>query len=438
MWNLKKIAKILRWPCEVDALVKGFAIDSRLVKRGEVFFALSGEKVDGHEFLEEVAAHGALAAVVSKKYTGKDFGLCLLRVDDVNDALHRLAKVAFSNRKETVVAITGSMGKTTTKEFTATLLAQKYRVAKTPGNWNTQLTLPLTLLNLEGEYDVLVLEMGMGRHGEISQLVEMAPPDIAMVTKIAPAGLEDFRGGLEAVAKAKGEIFSHPKTRLGIVSAQAASFASVLYEGAPKWIYGLKEDFSDVRDGDFVMDGAQINDSLPVELSFDAAHLKENFLAAVCVARSLGVSWKDIASGAKKCKPYSMRFEKIERGGVTFINDCYNANPHSTVAALKALPKAKEGGKVLAVLGEMADLGSSSHHYHAEVGKVAADAVDHLFCVGEKTRPLAEQFSRNGKSAEIFVSGAAAKEKMASFAKPGDVVLIKGSNYLKLWEILKE
>lgn len=439
MWSLKKLAKVLDCHCARDDTIQYFAIDSRLIQSGGLFFALPGEKVDGHQFLEEVSQKKAIAAVVQKEYAGSDFGLSLLRVDDVQSSLHTLAKTAFATRREKVIAITGSMGKTTTKEFLATLLEAKYRVAKTPGNYNTQLTVPLTLLNLEGEYDVLILEMGMGDLGEIANLVNIAPPDIAMVTRIAPAGIEDFRGGLYAIAQAKAEIFSHTRTQLGIVSAQAARFNTVLYGGrASKWIYGWKNDLPDVREADFVMEekveGIVINDSPPISLSFEGDHLKENFLAAASCARALGLSWKEIQDQAKKCKPYKLRFQRIERGGITFIQDCYNANPDSMVAALKNLPKPAKQGKVIGILGTMPDLGKASSHYHKEVGSFAAKTLDHLLCIGEEAKEMAMHF---GKTAEHFSEKGAVKEKLFALAKPGDVVLIKGANSLKLWEILE-
>ncbi|NGX59112.1 MAG: UDP-N-acetylmuramoyl-tripeptide--D-alanyl-D-alanine ligase [Chlamydiae bacterium] len=442
MWNLKEIALVLGCQTERNDQIGQFAIDSRLVEKGGIFFALPGEKVDGHQFLQEIAAKGGVAAIVREDYAGPDFGLALLRVRDVKKSLQTLAKKAFSRRREKVVAITGSMGKTTTKEFVTTLLETKYRVAKTPGNYNTQLTLPLTILNLEGEYDVLVLEMGMGDTGQIAQLVQIAPPDIALVTRIAPAGMEDFRGGLEAIAKAKAEIFSHHKTTLGIMSAQAAGFGAVYYGGGiPKWIYGWKEDLFDGREADFVMEekaeGVVINDSPPISLGFEGKHLKENFLGAVALARAMNLSWKEIQDQATKCRPYKRRFEKIEREGITFIQDCYNANPESVSAALLNLPRPAKEGKVIGVLGTMPDLGKASSHYHKEVGTFAANVLDRLLCIGKEANGIAESFSQSGKEAEHFTDVAAVREKLFALAKPGDVVLIKGANSLKLWEILE-
>jgi UDP-N-acetylmuramoyl-tripeptide--D-alanyl-D-alanine ligase len=291
--------------------------------------------------------------------------------------------------------------------------------------------MPLTLLNLKGEYDVFVLEMGMGDHGNLTRLTSIAPPDVAVLTKIAPAGLKDFAGGLEAVARAKSEIFSQKKTRLGILSAQAAGFGSALYGGGcQKWIYGLKKDVADAREVDFVLDASgRINDSPPMEFPFAAEHLKENVVAAAAVARAFGLSWEEIASGVKKCRPFEKRFEMVNRDGVTFVNDSYNANPHSMVAALANLPEPKEGGRRIAVLGPMADLGNSSLHYHKQVGNFAMEKVDALVCVGREAKSY-------GKAIHVE-KNQEAKELLRSMIRPGDVVLVKGSNAGKLWEVLE-
>lgn len=416
---------------KIASQCRHFAIDSREVGKGSLFFALPGAKVDGHQFLEEVASRGAYGAVVKIGYMGSDFGLKLAYVSDVKLALQELAKKV--PKPEKIVAITGSMGKTTTKEFLATLLEAKFRVGKTEGNQNTQVTLPLTLLNLQKDCDVLVLEMGMGAFGDVGRLVEIAPPDLAIVTRIAPAGMA---GSLESISKAKGEIFSSKKTKRGIVSWQAAEYTEILHGGGiPKWIYGWQEDLKDVRSADFVMtDGLFINDSPKIEVSFEGKHLQENFLAAASAARALGLSWQDIASRAKLCKPYDRRFAKEERDGIVFINDCYNANPHSVIAALKNLPKPKSGGKVVGVLGAMPDLGKESKRYHQEVGKVASEHLDRVFCIGDEATEIAKAF---GKNAEHYENVKEVQKALEVMISSGDVVLIKGGNSLKLWEILE-
>lgn len=412
--------------------VAAFFIDSRDVGENGVFFALRGARVDGHSYLEEVARRGALAAVVARDYRGPSWGLKLLRVDSVQAALHTLAGRAFAARREKVVAITGSMGKTTTKEFSATLLEAKYRVFKTSGNRNTQLSLPLALLNLDRDYDVMVLEMGMSARGQIEQLAAIAPPDLAMVTRIAPAGIVDLVGGLKAVAEAKSEIFSQPRTRFGLIGAQAARFDSILYRGnIPKKIYG--------PEGDYRLwaqrGGVRVEDSPLLPLGFEASHLLENALGAIACARMFGLSWHEIGQATCKLKPVAKRFEQIEKEGVTFIQDSYNANPDSVVEALSNLPKAR--GRRLGVLGAMADLGPYTHYYHTLVGEAACHHLDQLLCIGDEARPLFQVFKRSGKPAQFFRELTEIREALAALVEPGDVVLIKGANALKLWTLLE-
>lgn len=405
----------------------GYAIDSRLIKKGDLFFALPGKKVDGHTFLNEAAQRGAVGAVVQKSYTGPDFGLTLTRVENVVEHLQQMAHHSLLSRKERIIAITGSMGKTTTKEFLAELLSVRYRVFRTPGNYNTQATLPLTLLNIKEEYDFLVLEMGMSERGHIAKLVQIAPPELSILTRIAPAG---FAGSLEEIARAKAEIFSHPKTELGILSAQAAEFKTTLTTGSfPKLLYGSK--------GQWYWEGNRIREegllSPEIPLAFDATHLRENFLAAASTARILGLSWEEICSRAPLLAPFKRRFEKIVRQGITFIQDCYNANPDSMCAALYNLPRPKEGGKTVAILGRMPDLIEPELH-HRKVGAAAAEKVDVLFSIGEEAKIYGQFFSANW---EHFSDTSSIRKRLFEEAKEGDVVLIKGANSLKLWEILE-
>lgn len=412
--------------------IASYAIDSRKVVPNGCFFALKGAQWDGHDFLEEVAKAGGIAAIVSESYQGPDFGLTLFRVKSVVETLQTLATSTFQMRKEQVIAITGSMGKTTTKEFLATLLSAKFRVFKTPGNQNTQLSLPLLLLNLDDEYEVLVLEMAMTAHGHIRKLCEIAPPDFSILTRIAPAGMANFEGGLEAIAKAKSEIFSHPRTKRGLISAQAAQFARVLYAGSiPKMIYGKEGDFSYVLE----KGGVRMGQSPLLQPKFSATHLLENFLGAVSAARMMGLSWHEITQKVSELKPFEKRFETIEKGGVTYIQDCYNANPDSMVAALENLPKGT--GRVLGVLGAMPDLGKASAHYHELVGREASKHLDELFCIGHKAKGLADAFAKSGKPALYSQELAEIEQTLAKVVKPGDVVLIKGGNSLKLWTLLE-
>jgi UDP-N-acetylmuramoyl-tripeptide--D-alanyl-D-alanine ligase len=418
--------------------IAGFCFDSRDVKKGYLFFALKGANFDAHGFLKEVASRGAAAAVVDAAYLGENFGLPLLKVPDVTEALQKLAQAIQALRKQRIVAITGSVGKTTTKEFIATLLAERYTVAKTPGNSNSQVALPAAILNAEGKEEFFVAEMGMSQAGHIRKLVEIAPPEVAVVTKIGHANIEYFSDGFEGIAAAKAEILSHHKTTHAILNRQVLAYQAFQKDyPLQRKIFAL-----DPEKGDYVLEGGWFikegeNFSQSFRLPFSATHLCEDFIAAASVARILGLSWEEIISGAHHLKTVDKRFERIERNGFVVINDCYNASPESMEAALANLPMPAFGGKTIAVFGEMVDLGTYSEQRHRDVAQFAANKIDHFLCYGKGCLPMFEVFNKESKPAEFFRDLKQLKTILFEISKPGDVILIKGSKSNKLWQILE-
>jgi UDP-N-acetylmuramoyl-tripeptide--D-alanyl-D-alanine ligase len=395
----------------------GAAVDSRLVKEGELFFALKGDKVDGHAFIGEAFKRGAAAAVVQWEYAGNEEGL--IRVDDVMATLHSLARERQEKRGERVVAITGSVGKTTTKEFTAHLLAGRYRVKKTPGNANSQTGFPLAILNSEEVAEVFVAEMGMNFPGEIERLVRIAPPEVALITKIGHSNYEFFKDGLEGIAAAKAEIFSHPETRIGFANIDTKGYRAVQQTGQCEKRY-------------FDVEGLE-----GIELPFEASHLRENFFGAAAIAREMGVSDEEIRERAKTLQPFKQRFERLERNGITIINDCYNASPESMRAALSNLPKPAPGGKTIGALGGMAHLGAEAPQHHKALGLFALPYIDVLLCFDPIAQPIAEVFAGAGKPSTFFSDIESMKVALFKTAQPGDVVLIKGRNTNALWRLLE-
>lgn len=421
--------------CLEKRVVGEVAIDSRKVKPRGVFFALPGDRVAGEGFLSEVAARGGEIAVVQTGYQGESFGLELVRVDNVLATLHSLAGQIFAGRQVQVVGVTGSVGKTTTKEFIATLLAEKFSVEKTPLSCNAQATFPLAILNSDRTGSVFVMEMGMSFPGEIGRLVQMAPPDIAFIGKIALAHAENFDEGLEGIARAKGEILSHSKTRLAVIHGESVKFAPLNVK-IPKITYGQ---------GDYVLQGDSAGwrilergtSSPEFQFPFEASHLRENFLGAVAVARALGMSWEEILRALPKLALLPGRFERIERGGVVFMNDSYNASPTSVRAALENLPVPKGAGRRIGVLGEITHLGRFSEKEHRDLGSFALDWLDVLFCLGTRAGPAFEAFRAGGREGELFVDLEQLKGSLFSLIRPGDVVLIKGSHSKEMWRLLE-
>ncbi|MES2200304.1 MAG: UDP-N-acetylmuramoyl-tripeptide--D-alanyl-D-alanine ligase [Chlamydiota bacterium] len=440
--RLEEVAKILGKTLVSEKVVEGFAVDSRKVAPGSMFFALKGEKVDGHDFLREVRDGGAICAVVDKGYKGTVEGLPLIFVDHVLSSLQELAKFKMLEQKTRCIGITGSVGKTTTKEFMATLLEGSFKVEKTPGNENSQVGVPLSILHTKGEPEVFIAEMGMSQKGEIASLVSMIPPEIAVVTQVSLAHALYFPKGLEEVAEAKGEILSHFSTKKVFLNAQVSPFAAFYRRETPSMIfYGKEEGEVDVG-VIFTDSGYRIRTKEGVTrefvLPFTAKHLVDNFLGAALVARELGVSWEDIFLRAANLKAYKMRFEKVEKEGVVYINDSYNANPASMKAALENMPKPELGGRVIAALGHMGELGVFSVEAHKEIGEIASLYADLLFCIGVDTSYMVEGFMKSGKTALQFSCFQEFKDALKKEIRQKDVVLVKASNSLKLWRVLDE
>jgi UDP-N-acetylmuramoyl-tripeptide--D-alanyl-D-alanine ligase len=341
-----------------------------------------------------------------------------------------------------VIGVTGSVGKTTTKEFIATLLEGKFRVGKTPGNANSQVGIPLTILNSEGNEEVFVMEMGMSMPHEIEKLIGIAPPEVCIITKIALAHAAFFPDGLEGIAAAKAEILSHPITRLAILNHQVLSFKAFRQVDCSKMTFGLEEDANGC---DFVL--CRENGNFYVKekgertftfaLPFAASHLCENFMGAAAVARSLGMTWSEIVAQAQKLTVYKRRFETVEKEGIIFVNDSYNANSISMKAALSNLPVPAAGKKRIAVLGAMKELGVYTEQSHYEVAKIALSHIDHLLCLGEECITMVDLFQKEGRPVEHFLEFDSIKTRVFELAEKGDVVLIKGANSKKLWQILE-
>jgi UDP-N-acetylmuramoyl-tripeptide--D-alanyl-D-alanine ligase len=437
---LSQIASELGFCRYENSQVTGYQVDSRLISPGELFFALKGERADGHSFLGSVKERGAIGAVVDKSYRGPDYGLFLFPVEDVMASLHDLAKNDLLQARAEVVGITGSVGKTTTKDFVAELLSAKYKIGKTPGNSNTKLTLPISILNREGGEEVFVLEMGISEPGDMKRLLAVAEPDVALVTKVALAHSAYFPDGIEGIAKEKAEIFKSPKLRVAVFYQKLLEYPCFANLGHEKLLFSLED-----RSADYFLSPVEERYALDergmraylFDLPFKEGHLLHDFLAAVSVARVMKLEWDQINAKIPFLKPPKMRFEKIEKGGVFFINDAYNANPESMKAAFLSLPQPSFGGKRIGVLGTMWPLGSFSEGAHREIGKLAREYFDQLLVLGEEAHPLFESFQEARKPAEFFTEIKEITKRLEELMSPGDVVLIKGSRKMNMETILE-
>ncbi len=435
---IKKISQFLGVFCESHEQVTGYQIDSRMVGEGELFFALKGEKTDGHNYLGEAKIRGAIGAVVRKGYQGPDFGLVLLPVEDVLGSLQGLARYFMQECKAQIIGITGSVGKTTTKEFAATLLEGKFKVGKTYMNYNTKLTYPITLLNRAGDEEVLVVELGMTEPGDIGDLIQIAAPDLAVLTKVAFVHGVNFERGVFDIAKYKAEIFSNIRTKKCLFDHALYQFPEALQQ-----IHGEKMSFSlSDRTADYFLSPEFFVDERGVRAyrfdpPYKQSHLLHNFLAALSIARQMKMEWDQINNQVPFLKLPKMRFEQFSKEGVLFINDAYNANPESMKAALSHLPEPAEGGKKIAVLGMMVDLGSEHEALHREVGRFAQKYVDHLLVLGKEALPVFEAFQEVQKPAEQYTDFNALAERLKSLMRPGDVVLVKASRCMEMEKLFQ-
>ena len=430
--NLKKIGEYLGQEILSQEPITRFCIDSRKILKGDLYCALLGKQVNGEDFLEDVFKKGAVAALVSKNYTGPIFGQ-MIYVENVVEALQDLAqKVFHEDRPKHVIAITGSLGKTTTKEFISTLLEGSFQVFKTPGNANSQVGLPLAILNgFEGQ-EVAVLEMGMTHLGQIKKLISICPPDIALITKIALVHAENF-SSLEEIEQAKGEIFLHPQTKMGIYPAESKNLN--IFGTCEKKTFDLEN-----PDADFsFLHGIlkiQNREYRLGETLFNERHILHNLLAALSIAFTLPINIEKVQQQLRKLALPEMRMQKLKKSGVFFINDSYNAAPDSIIAALKALPIVEKGKKRIAVIGEMAELGQFSEDSHRRVGIDALELVDHLICYGTNCAPMADVWKKASRPCSFLNDHEKVVEHLKELARPGDVVLLKGSNSTKMWTII--
>lgn len=436
------LAKRLSLQHNNQTLVKGVAIDSRKVQPGDLFFALTGRRVDGHDYLEDVTAKGAAGAVVREGYRRESFGLPLLHVPDVLFALQDLARRSLQKRSSKVIGITGSLGKTTVKEFALTLLRTNYKIFASPLSYNSQATVPLSIFMADETEDYLILEMGMSQKGELANLISIAPPDIAMITTVAVQHAVNFSDGLTGISREKASIFSHPNTKLGLFHHEIHHSEDMYQVGSfPKKTFSTSCKEADyyleqVTNGALIYAGEKHPFEIPLILPMKPHY--HNFLAAVALARAVDIPWPLIRKAARFIQIPSMRFEKVEKGGILFINDAYNANPDSMKAALESLPKPQLGGQVIAVLSEMDALGMYTKEGHALVGETALQHTDLLLCVGERCEIMRKIWQRGKKPVELFETRDALEEALQKHVKPGDVVLLKGARFHALEKILNK
>ncbi|MCS6952229.1 MAG: UDP-N-acetylmuramoyl-tripeptide--D-alanyl-D-alanine ligase [Bryobacterales bacterium] len=427
-------------PPRADTLISGWSTDSRSVEPGDAFFALRGSRHDGHDFVAEAFARGAAVAIVER-----EVGVgTLVRVPDTLAALQRLAAWARRRWGGRVIAVTGSAGKTTTKEAIARLLETALPTGKSAGNWNNHIGVPLSILRLPDECEVAVLELAMNHAGEIRHLARIARPDIGVVTMVGWAHIENF-GSIEEIALAKRELVEElGPSGVAVLNAddpRVAAFRQV--HSGRSVTFGFSE-AADVRATEVQLgvDGTRFRcGGVEFETQLAGRHGVRNILAALAVAHVVGLPFETLRDAVRSLQAPPMRGERFEHRGVTVINDCYNANPDAVGAMLDVL-RSVPGGRRWAVLGEMAELGEWSERLHREVGRLVAEAgIDLLVGIRGAARYLVEEAVRSGlpdRAAFFFQEPEPAGEFLRAQVRAGDVVLFKGSRATRVEAALEK
>ena len=408
-------------------IVGGWSVDSRTLAPGDLFFALRGPSHNGHDFVEQAIQKDAAGVVVDHPIEGVRNAVV------VPDTLRALQALASWGRKRwggQVMGVTGSAGKTTTKDAIADLLSVEMKVGKTIGNLNNHVGTPLSILRLPDECQVAVLEMGMNHAGEIRALAEIARPNVGVVTNVGYAHTENF-DGIEGVALAKRELIDAlPADGTAVLNAddpRVAAFAGRRHSVT----FGFSE-AADVRAEkiDLFPHCSRFEvDGVPFEIPLPGRHGVMNALAAIAVAGVYGIPPQRLTGAARSLRAGKMRGERIESGGITILNDCYNANPEAVRAMLDVLA-ATPARRRLAVLGEMLELGRSAEPLHREIGSdVAGRGIDVLIGIRGASRHMVDEAVRAGMSgaAYFFEDPQAAGDFLRGLAREGDAVLFKGS-----------
>lgn len=428
---------------------RSVSTDSRTVGRGQIFFALRGERFDGHEFVSAALKKGASCAVVdSKWYRGNKHMAAqpLVVVEDTTRALGELARIYRRKFDMPVIAVGGSNGKTTTKEMVARVLGMKHKVAKTAGNHNNQIGVPLTILNFNKSHEVAVVEIGTNHFGEVERLCEVLAPDAGLITNIGNEHLEFFNN-LAGVRREEGKLFGFLARTNGTAFVNLDDGRIADMSGLPRHRFSYGFQAAQGRNVSGRMFGFDSGGCALFEIKFDGRtelirlnvpgiHNALNALAAAAVGFRYGVAHRQVKRALEAFRSYDKRMQIFRKAGVTVLNDTYNSNPESTVAALRWLSTVRSNGKRIAVLADMLELGGASSREHQKIGReVANENVDHLLTFGKMARQIA--IAADGKvEAESFDDKRKLARRLLQTVSSGDVVLVKGSRGMKMEEVV--
>jgi UDP-N-acetylmuramoyl-tripeptide--D-alanyl-D-alanine ligase len=422
----------------------GISTDSRTVKQGDLFIPLVGDNFDGHDFIDKAIQNGAVGIIFSRKEMYIPEHITAIAVADTLLALQDLARFHRQRFTIPVVAITGSNGKTTTKDMAAAVLSNQYQVLKTNANYNNEIGLPLTLLQLTKQHEVAIVEMGMRGRGQISQLANIALPTIGIITNVGETHLE-LLGTIENIAAAKAELLDViPENGLSILNGDNVYVREMSKQAKSRiLLFGLKQ-------GDIKAENIQINtqsmnfvclfagNQFLVEIPTTGRHNVYNALAAIALGMELGMNFESICAGLKNFNASPMRLHIEKLGDYLIVNDAYNASPMSMTAAIETLMEVAKERKV-AVLGDMLELGSIAVEAHEKIGEqLAKYHVDIVVTVGKLAANIAKRASLCGMEKVVACSNhVEAQEALGKLLESGDTILIKGSRGMKMENIIR-
>lgn len=458
--TLKNIARACKGryigPSErLDEMIEGAVTDSRQVERNYLFIPIKGARVDGHDFIPSVFERGALAVLSEHELT--DPAGPYILVDSTQEAMKQIAAFYRSRLDIKVVGITGSVGKTSTKEMIASVLEQKYSVLKTEGNFNNEIGLPLTIFKIRAKHEVAVLEMGISDFNEMHRLASMAKPDICVITNIGLCHLENL-GTRDGILQAKTESFDHmqPNGTVILNGDDDKLSTKKTVNGKPAVFYGLGQEPDVSAEGKKLaeksiyavdvktlgLDGMQAQIHTPqgeftAHVPIPGEHNVYNALAGTAVGLCLGLTLEQIAKGIVCARTIAGRTNVIQAAGMTVIDDCYNANPVSMKASIHVL--SHTSGRRIAVLGDMGELGAEEKELHHEVGNAVGESgIEALFCAGQLAEEYAKAAAKN-RDCETFYYKTRDEmiSKLISYVKPGDVILVKASHFMEFPKVVE-
>ena len=450
--TIAEIAQALNYPYlqNGDGIVTGVSIDSRAVNKGDLFVALAGEQTDGHNYLAQALEQGAAGVVISREDAIAEYGLQnYILAEDGAVFLQTLAHWLRQNTIIPVIAVTGSTGKTSTKDFLAAVLSSLGDVVVTKGNHNNELGMPLTICRLEEDTKAMVVEMGMRGLGQIDFLCNIAKPKYGLITNIGKTHCE-LLGSQENIAQAKCELLAHIPSD-GVIALNSSDRALIApwldtCKGRIVWYDSTGRDKNaEYRAENIIQHPEGITYELhagdhseKIHLAVHGVHNVSNSMAAIAIAREVGVDWKSIVSALAQAKLTGMRLDITKNAdGVTVINDAYNANPDSMKSAISVLMN-QEGSRKIAVLGDMYELGKYEEQSHREVGNEAAvQHVDYLIAVGQLGALIGESAQMAGCRVDFAKDNAEASSLLRQYIKTGDAVLVKGSRGMKMEQIVQ-